>query len=40
MLPYIVSHSEEDEARVISFIELKIPYMAIVEHQMEQEEIL
>ena len=36
MLPYIVSHNEEGEAEVVAFIELKLPYMAIVEQRIEQ----
>ena len=40
MLPYIVRHSEEGQSSLITQIDLKLPYMAIVEQQIEQEELL
>ena len=46
MMPYIVSHEDESavgpadsDAHKVAFIELKLPYMAIIEQQMEQEEM-
>lgn len=43
MLPYIISHGAEDGegdggAAQVSYIELKLPYMAIIEQRMDQEE--